>query len=293
MGSLLTAVKSKMHIFAHRKARGLLEGEYASIFRGNGLDFDDLRDYVPGDEVRDIDWKATARTGKPLIKRYVATRRQQLLLVADTGRNMAALAEGGEPKKDLAVMAMGVLGLLALGHGDSVSLVHGDVAGTAALPAKGTEHHVEMLLRHMDAVGLDHEPSDLTSQLEYVAAHYRQRLLLVVIADDVLADPRLAKVVRRLQAQHEVLWVHIVDAALAGPRAVQGTALDVAGMKPVLAFLAQDPALAHSYAEAMAARARGLAEMLSTHGIATASIATTGEVMGQIFLLLERHRRGR
>ena len=293
MASLLTAVQKKMHIFAHRKARGLLEGEYASIFRGRGLDFDDLRDYVPGDEVRDIDWKATARTGKPLVKRYVATRRQQLLFVADTGRNMAALAQGGELKKDLAVMAMGVLGVLAVGHGDSVSLVHGDGDGTDALPAGGTEHHVEMLLRRMDAAGLDHGPSDLAAQLEYVAAHYRQRMLLVVVADGVAADQRLAKVVRRLRAQHEILWVDIADADLAGPDAVQGTGLDVAGMEPVLLFLAQDPALARSYAEAMAERARGLSELLAAHGIATASIASSSEAVARIFALLERHRRGR
>ena len=252
MASLLTAVQKKMHIFAHRKARGLLEGEYASIFRGRGLDFEDLRDYVPGDEVRDIDWKATARTGKPLVKRYVATRRQQLLFV-----------------------------------------VHGDGDGTDALPAGGTEHHVEMLLRRMDAAGLDHGPSDLAAQLEYVAAHYRQRMLLVVVADGVAADQRLAKVLRRLRAQHEILWVDIADADLAGPDAVQGTGLDVAGMEPVLLFLAQDPALARSYAEAMAERARGLSELLAAQGIAKASIASSSEAVARIFALLERHRRGR
>ena len=147
MGTLLTAVKSRMYIFAHRRARGMLDGEYASVFRGRSLDFDDLRDYVPGDEVRDIDWKATARVGTPLIKRYVATRRQQLLFVADTGRNMAATALGGEIKKDIAVMAMGVLGSLAIRHGDSVALVHGDGAASQAMPAKGTESHLEQLLR--------------------------------------------------------------------------------------------------------------------------------------------------
>ncbi|MBW4095623.1 MAG: DUF58 domain-containing protein, partial [Acidobacteria bacterium] len=76
MASLVQQVKSKMFIFAHRQTRGMLDGEYTSVFRGSSLDFDDLRAYVPGDEVRDIDWKATARHGSPLIKRYVAVRKQ-------------------------------------------------------------------------------------------------------------------------------------------------------------------------------------------------------------------------
>ncbi len=89
MASLLQRVKSKLAIFAHRKARGMLDGEYGSVFRGRSLDFDDLRAYVPGDEVRDIDWKATARHGSPLIRRYVAVRRQTVLLV--TGLSLAVI----------------------------------------------------------------------------------------------------------------------------------------------------------------------------------------------------------
>ncbi|POH58842.1 DUF58 domain-containing protein [Arthrobacter glacialis] len=291
MGTLLTAVKSKMYIFAHRRARGMLDGEYAAIFRGRSLDFDDLRDYVPGDEVRDIDWKATARVGTPLIKRYVATRRQQLLFVADTGRNMAAAALGGEIKKDIAVMAMGVLGSLAIRHGDSVALVHGDGASSLALPAKGTESHLEQVLQRMDAATLGNGPSDLCARLEYVAAHYKQRMLLVVIADDVNADDRLATVLRRLRAQHEILWVQVADAELAGPAAAHSAAMDVAGMETLLLLLAQDPELAASYLDATAARSRALAELLKSNGIAATSIGSTTLVLTKVFALLERHRR--
>ena len=293
MASLLLAVKSKMYIFAHRRARGLLEGEYASIFRGRSLDFEDLRAYVPGDDVRDIDWKATARTGAPLIKRYVATRRQQILFVADTGRNMAAAALGGEPKKDIAVMAMGIIGSLAVGHGDSVAMVHGHGDRSESLPAKGTEGHLERLLRCMDGVDLERGPSELCARLEHVALHTRQRTLLVVLADDVAADARLATVLRRLAAQHEILWVQVADAALAGPGAVHGTGVGAAELDTVHLLLAQDPELAASYAAAVAERTRGIEALLASLGIAAATLASTHDVVGQVFALLERHRRAR
>jgi uncharacterized protein (DUF58 family) len=289
--SLLTEVKSKMYIFAHRLARGMLDGEYASVFRGRSLDFDDLRAYVPGDEVRDIDWKASARVGMPLIKRYVATRRQQVLFVADTGRNMAAVAAGGEAKKDVAVMVAGVIGSLALNHGDSVALVHGDAHTSAVLPAKGTPAHLERLLRCVDATSLDSGSSDLATQLEYAAAHIKGRTLLVVLADEVAVDGRWAKVVRRLAAQHEILWVRISDAELAGPNAPQRPGRDVADREPVLTLLAQDPVLARDYADAVAARGEALAGMLGSMGIVMATLGHTDQVVAAVFSLLERHRR--
>jgi len=123
VAALLTRVKSKLFIVAHRRTWGLLDGEYASVFRGRSLDYDDLREYIPGDEIRDIDWKATARHGAPLVKRYVATRKQTVLLLVDTGR-------AGEPKKDIAIQIAGMLGYLAVRHGDLVGLISGDGEST-------------------------------------------------------------------------------------------------------------------------------------------------------------------
>ncbi|MGB2787690.1 MAG: DUF58 domain-containing protein, partial [Candidatus Saccharimonadaceae bacterium] len=90
MPSLLVKVKAKMAIHAHEKVRGVLEGEYGSVFKGRSMDFDDLREYVVGDDIKDIDWKATARSGSTLIRRYIAIRKHNIMLVVDTGRDMAA-----------------------------------------------------------------------------------------------------------------------------------------------------------------------------------------------------------
>lgn len=115
-----------MGIHAHRKTIELLEGEYSSIHHGRSHDFDDLREYAPGDEVKDIDWKATARSTVPLIKRYIASRQHNIVFLVDTGRGMAAVAESGEPKKEIAIQAVGVLAYLATRHGDRVSMFTGD-----------------------------------------------------------------------------------------------------------------------------------------------------------------------
>ncbi|MBD1539547.1 DUF58 domain-containing protein [Arthrobacter sp. S13_S34] len=297
MTSLLQRVKSDVAIFAHRKARGMLDGEYGSVFRGRSLDFDDLRAYIPGDEVRDIDWKASARHGSPLIRRYVAVRRQTVLLVTDTGRNMAAAARSGETKKDIAVMALGVMGYLAHRHGDVVGLVSGDSAGTTALPAKGGEAHLERLLRRVDsAATLDAAPSRLEVQLDHVARTIKSRNLLFIVADELAASLATSQLLRRLQAQHEILWLTVRDAGLVPdepllPPDQVPDSYSVSGSYPLLAHLARDPAVASAYATAVAARDAGRKAMLRQAGITEGEVAGSRDVVTALFALLERHRR--
>jgi uncharacterized protein (DUF58 family) len=290
--SLLQRVKSKMAIFAHRKARGMLDGEYGSVFRGRSLDFDDLRAYIPGDEVRDIDWKASARYGSPLIKRYVAVRRQTVLLIADTGRNMAAQSRDGETKKDIAVMALGVIGYLAHRHGDVVGLVCGDGDGTRSIPAKAGEAHLERLLRTVDAgTSLDAAPSRIQDQLEHVARTVKGRFLLFVVADELAADPAMEQLLRRLRAQHEILWLTIRDAELAGAGPAAVDAFSVADSSLLMRHLADSPAVAAAYADSALERDAGRHSMFRRAGISEGHVAGSHGVMTELFALLERHRR--
>lgn len=292
MASLLQRVKSKMAIFAHRKARGMLDGEYGSVFRGRSLDFDDLRAYVPGDEVRDIEWKASARHGSPLIKRYVAVRRQTVLLIADTGRNMAAEARDGETKKDIAVMALGVVGYLAHRHGDVVGLVCGDANATRTLPAKAGEAHLERLLHEVDsATALDSGPSSMDRQLEHVARTVKGRYLLFVVADERAADAGTEQLLQRLRAQHEILWLTIRDADLVGERHAGQDAVSVADSALLPGHLAAVPGVAAAYAKAVMERDAARDAMFRRAGITEGHVTGSAGVMTELFALLERHRR--
>lgn len=297
MTSLLLRVKSTLAIFAHRKARGMLDGEYGSVFRGRSLDFDDLRAYVPGDEVRDIDWKATARHGSPLVRRYVAVRRQTLILVTDTGRNMAAVSRAGEPKKDIAVMALGVMGYLAHRHGDVVGLVSGDSAGTRTIPAKAGEAHLERLLRHVhEGARLEAPASRIEDQLEHIARTVRGRNLLFVVADEVAAGSGMSRLLLRLRAQHEILWLTVRDAELApSPDDHAGSApgdfYSVADSALLPGHLAQSATVAAAYAKANAERDAARHAMLRRARITMGEVGGSHEVVTALFALLERHRR--
>lgn len=293
MPSLLQRVKSKMFIFAHRKTMTLLDGEYGSVFKGRSLDFDDLRSYVPGDEVRDIDWKATARHGSPLVKRYTAVRRHSVLLLVDTGRAMAAEAASGETKRDIAVDAAGVLGYLAVRHGDDVGLLHGSLEGTHYLPPKSGEHQLERVLRRVqDAVSPDAPASVMAQHLDYALRYLKGRLLIVGVADEFMPDPRTQDLLRRLAARHEVLWFTVKDAVLAG-EGIDATSRDVEEGSTIPSGLAGKPEVRAAYSAAMLRREEERREVFRRLGIAEEQAGSSGEVLPAVFSLLERHKAGR
>ena len=294
MARLLRRVQTRLYIHAHRAVRGLIEGEYRSVFHGRSMDFDDLRPYVPGDEVKDIDWKATARHGSPLTKRYIATRKHTLVLVVDTGRDMAALAASGESKRDIAVLAAGTLGYLAIRHGDLVALVAGTERKTDFVPGELTEAHLERILQRINsAIRLDGARSSLTAQLDYVSRVFRRRMIVVVIGDDRPLAEDERKTVRRLAAQHEMLWLSIGDADLMREDWAHREMYDVADASGVPVFLRGNPRLRAAFERSVVATAETSDELFESLSISSRRVTSEDSVIPGIFRLLEAHKHAR
>ena len=120
----ITKIKANLAIYTKKKTSNILEGAYNSIYKGKSMNFEDLREYVIGDNVKDIDWKASARSNKILIKQYIAEKKHNVLFILDTGRKMLADTKDLEPKKEVALMAMGTIGYLVDKHGDSIGAIY-------------------------------------------------------------------------------------------------------------------------------------------------------------------------
>ncbi|GAB3863920.1 hypothetical protein GCM10028801_32360 [Nocardioides maradonensis] len=293
----LQKVKAPLSIHAHRKTLGLLEGEYAAAQVGRGMDFNDLREYVRGDDVKDIDWKASARGRQLLVKRYVAERKHTVLLCVSTGRSMAALneVEGGRsvPKRDLAIFVAGLLGYLAVRHGDLVSLVHGDTTAQHIRPRGSTEVHLERLLTTIhDSTTLRSGASDLGAVLHYAARVVRRRTILLVVSDEVAISDPLADVLRRLAVQHEILFVTIGDLDPTLARA-GGPLYDVDAGAEVPDWVQGDRRLHAEYAALVGAEEDGLRRRLDQLGIVHERVRDTDSAITAVFRLLERHRHAR
>jgi uncharacterized protein (DUF58 family) len=293
----LTRVKARLSIHAHRKVRGLLEGEYAAIQIGRGIDFQDLREYVRGDDVKDLDWKASARTRTLLVKRYVAERRHTVLLCVSTGRSMAAMNDARHSKRELAVFVAGVMGYLATRHKDMVGLVHGDAERQHVRPPDTGELHLERLLATVhDAISPDGPPGDLAAVLRYAARAIRRRTILVVVSDEPAISEDMADALRRLTAQHEVLFFTIgdLDPTAAGtPGGHLRHLVDVDARSAVPDWLRDDRRLAAEYAALVRAEEDGLRRGLEQLGVVHERVHDSDSAITAVFRLLERHRHAR
>jgi uncharacterized protein (DUF58 family) len=303
--SLLGKVQARLAVRARKPSADVIEGEHGSIHRGRSMDFDDLREYTLGDDVKDIDWKATARAGRPLVKRYIATRRHAVLLVADTGRSMAALAAPGSAKRDVAVLAAGVIAQIAMTHGDSIGLVAGpmpthiELGGRsrdrsrriAYLPPLRGDLHLERVLRTIhDGIDADGAPSDVAALLDHVATHVQRRAILVVVADDVELDPRAEQLLRGLATKHEILHCAIGDVAVTDP-VLAGTVMrTVESRVTVPAYLRAHPQVHNDVLELAKSRDAARRSSLARSGIPSARISDEASVISSVVTLLERQR---
>lgn len=290
----LTKVRNRMSIHAHRKVRGLLEGEYAAVTTGRSMDFNDLREYVPGDDVKDIDWKATARAGHPLIKRYVAVRQHTILLVVSTGRSMAAMNELETPKRDVAIMVAGIIGWVATGHGDRVGLYHGNAGGHHFVPTGSTEVHLERCLAAVErATTPQSPPSDLAGLLRFVIRTERRRSIAFVICDEPELDTATRDLVARLSVQHEVLFVTIGDLLATDDILGALSVRDIDTGRRLPRQFRDDHQLRQDVARLVEDQRVTLTRNLDRLGIVHEHVVDDDTAIRAVFRLLERHRRAR
>lgn len=255
--------------------RGMLEGGRHALLHTRSLEFDELRPYVPGDDVRDIDWKASARSASVLIKRFVSEKHHKVLLVADAGRSMVALAPDGERKCEVALHILGTIGLITLGRSDEIGMVYGDARGSLRVRQSRGENHIEsMLTSYQSHVG-QHGPSDIVAQLTYVATHYRHSMMIVVVSDEPEPSDRLDDALGRLTARHDVMWAMVADMPAAG---VKDGGYDVATGKPVLGPAAMDPRVIAAYERAEERRRRRLSEIMTSRAVPHTVVSGSGQI---------------
>ena len=289
MATLLTRVKGKLFIHSRRKSVHALDGAYASLLHGRSLDFEDLRRYEHGDDIRDIDWRATARLSTLLVKRSRATRMHTILFAVDTGRRMAALAPDETPKKELAIMAVGALGLLSVRHGDDVTVLYGDAADVRRTPPRRSEGALEHALRAIDAACTPAAAaSDRDGLLRTIARTVARRMIVVVVTDEAPLTADQERALRRLRVQHDVLWLTIRDADPVLDHAARAARRDVDSGWQVPDFLHGDAEVVRELtAEREAADARR-DELLNALEISHATVSTHDDVVPRLVSMLHR-----
>ena len=290
MSSHLSRVKSQLTLQSRRRVLSQLEGEFTSLHTGPGIDFHDLREYVRGDDVKDLDWKASARTGGLLVKRFTAVRKHTVLLVVSTGRSMAAHHSLTRTKADAALEVAAVVGYLAARQADLVGAVHGDAGDQESLPPRVGELHLGRCLEAAAAAtSAGSGPSDTAALLGHVARTRRTRAIVLLVCDDEEVTPQLRTAVRRAVVQHELLIVTVgdLDPASVPVGVSAATDVDTGWLVP---DWARDDDLARELSALRAERQRRLHDELTALGAVHQHLASDASALSVVRRLLLAHR---
>lgn len=205
----LAARVQRIRVRTHRLVTTALSGGYRSTFRGQGLEFSEVRAYQPGDDVRRIDWNVTARTGQPFIKSYAEERELSIELVVDTSRAMD-FGTRLRTKREAAAQFSALISFVALRNQDRVGLLlFGDEPGLHLRSRKGSSH-VLRIVREVLAAPPSDGGGGLAVALEHTERTLRRRSVVFVVGD--FTGPNTwVEPMRRLAIRHDVIAVRITD----------------------------------------------------------------------------------
>lgn len=185
-------------------------GEYHSIFKGRGMEFDEVRPYQPGDEIRTIDWNVTARTGHPHVKRYVEERELSVLLVVDASasENFGSVARF---KRELAAELTAVLSFAATTNNDKVGLlIFTDQIELYIPPRKGRKH-VLRLIRELLAFEPQRRGTDIKLALDAVNRVLKRRSIIFLVSDFLAPPESYRRELAITNRRHDVIAVALRD----------------------------------------------------------------------------------
>lgn len=198
----------RLEIKSRKLVSMAMAGEYQSVFRGTGVEFDSVREYIFGDDVRSIDWNVTARTGRPHVKRFVESRERSVMLVHDCSASLD-FGSDGRTKAELAAELSAVLALAAHRNRDRVGLMLFTDRVELFLPPGRGPGWPQRLLHNL----LGHETvgrgTDLNVALLDLERRVKRRSVIFLISD--FPEPIPTRSLARLRRRHDVVAICVVD----------------------------------------------------------------------------------
>jgi uncharacterized protein (DUF58 family) len=176
---MLTRIR-RMEIRARRLVANVFLGEYHSVFRGRGIEFSEVRQYEPGDDVRAIDWNVTARMGTPYVKKYIEERELTVLLAVDVSAS-SAFTSTGTTKRDLAAEVAATLAFAAVANNDRVGLVAFSDRIELFVPPAKSRTHVLRIVRELLYLRPEGRGTSVAGALSYIARVAHRGAIVVLV----------------------------------------------------------------------------------------------------------------
>jgi Uncharacterized conserved protein (some members contain a von Willebrand factor type A (vWA) domain) len=198
----------RLEISSRGLVKNVLAGEYSSVFKGRGVEFADVRPYVPGDDIRTLDWRTTARTGEPYVRRYAEERERTVLFLVDQS------ASGGfgtemRTKSELATEVCAVLAFTAVRNNDRVGAAFfSDRVERYVPPARGQRHALRVI-RELLTFRPEGTLTDIAAALEFTARVLRRRSIVFILSDWL--DSGYEKALEMVARRHDTIAVALTD----------------------------------------------------------------------------------
>lgn len=211
----------RIEVLSRRLVTEVMAGGYSSVFRGSGLEFDRVREYVPGDDPRKVDWNVTARVGRPFVKEFVDERELQVVFVLDRSRSMDAGLGCWTPRQT-AARVIACLAFAAVRNDDRVGWVPaGDEVRGFARPAKGAGHALRIVRDCLVTPPIDGD-AGLADALDFVRRVVRGHAVVFLVSDfqpTAAGSSDWTRQLARCGRRHDVVAVRLTGPELEPPTA--------------------------------------------------------------------------
>jgi uncharacterized protein (DUF58 family) len=207
----------QIEIRTNRLVNDTLAGEYHSVFRGRGMDFDEVREYVPGDEVRTIDWNVTARAGRPFVKKFTEERELTILLLVDLSAS-GNFGSAGQSKRELAAELASVVAFSAIRNNDKVGLVLFTDQVEQYIPPKKGRRHILRLVREILYFEPQRRGTNVARALDFANSVTARRAVVFLVSDFQFSGNQnaalagLRRAMKQTHRRHDLVAVRIQDA---------------------------------------------------------------------------------
>jgi uncharacterized protein (DUF58 family) len=288
----------QLEIRTRRMVNDSLAGSYHSVFKGRGMDFDEVREYSPGDEVRTIDWNVTARAGRPFVKKFTEERELTIFLLVDISAS-GNFGSSSLSKRDLAAELASVLAFSAIRNSDKVGLLLYTDRVERYLPPKKGRRHVLRVVRDI----LYHTPeatgTDTVKALDVANRLLHRRAVVFLISDfETPQDPaatrlELRRAMRRTNRRHDLIAVHVEDPREKELPDVGIVALEDAESGEVIELDTASPKVRRRFKELSLERGRRLVSDFRSEGIDTLQLQTDAPYMPALQRFFKTRERRR
>lgn len=198
----------RLELVTRRKASSRLAGEYHSVFKGRGMDFDEVQPYAPGDDVRFLDWNVSARTGELFIKRFVEERELTVLIAVDASASMR-FGSVERSKAEIVAEIAAVLAFSAIRNNDRVGLLIFADEVKHYIPAKKGRKHVLRIIRDILGGAWEGSQTDMSTALDFLSRVSRSKAVVFILSDFLAEDySRALKIAAR---RHDVVPIIMED----------------------------------------------------------------------------------